>query len=113
MSDDVISFRTPWTTTLESPATLERRLAGQRLPGEQRQVLAAAVGDAAHGIAIVAPAVAADGARSACVNDGFCALYGRGREEIIGQTPVAFGIVDRQSAISSALLQHVFEHRPF
>src|ERR1043166_1976600 len=113
MSDDVISFRTPWTTTLEPSATLERRLAEQRLQAEQLQLLGTAVHVSAHGIAILTPAVEADGPRIAFVNDGFCALYGRGREEIIGQTPVAFGIVDRQSAISSSLLQHVFEHRPF
>ncbi len=113
MSDDVISFRTPWTTTLESPATLERRLSEQRLQAEQLQLLGTAVHVSAHGIAILTPAVEADGPRIAFVNDGFCALYGRGREEIIGQTPVAFGIVDRHSAISSSLLQHVFEHRPF
>jgi diguanylate cyclase (GGDEF)-like protein/PAS domain S-box-containing protein len=113
MSDDVISFRTPWTTTLESPATLERRLAEQRLQAEQLQLLGTAVHVSAHGIAFLTPAVEADGPRIAFVNDGFCALYGRGRDEIIGQTPLAFGIVDRQSAISSSLLQHVFEHRPF
>jgi len=113
MSDDVISFRTPWTTTLESPATLERRLAEQRLQAEQLQLLGTAVHVSAHGIAILTPAVEAEGPRIAFVNDGFCTLFGRGREEIIGQTPVAFGIVDRQQAISAALLQHVFEHRPF
>ncbi len=113
MSDDVISFRTPWTTTLESPATLERRLAEQRLQAEQLQLLGSAVRVSAHGIAILTPAVEAEGPRIAFVNDGFCALYGRGRDEIIGQTPVAFGIVERQEAISASLLQHVFEHRPF
>jgi diguanylate cyclase (GGDEF)-like protein/PAS domain S-box-containing protein len=113
MSDDVISFRTPWTTTLESPAPLERRLAEQRLQAEQLQLLGTAVHVSAHGIAILTPAVEAEGPRIAFVNDGFCTLFGRGREEIIGQTPVAFGIVDRQQAISAALLQHVFEHRPF
>ncbi|HEX7189973.1 MAG TPA: diguanylate cyclase, partial [Thermoanaerobaculia bacterium] len=113
MSDDVISFRTPWTTTLESSTSLERRLAEQRLQAEQLQLLGTAVHVSAHGIAILTPAVEADGPRIAFVNDGFCALFGRGRDEIIGQTPVAFGIVDRQGAISAALLQHVFEHRAF
>jgi diguanylate cyclase (GGDEF)-like protein/PAS domain S-box-containing protein len=113
MSDDVISFRTPWTTTLEPSATLERRLAEQRLQAEQLQLLGTAVHVSAHGIAILTPAVEAEGPRIAFVNDGFCTLFGRGREEIIGQTPVAFGIVDRQAAISASLLQHVFEHRAF
>jgi diguanylate cyclase (GGDEF)-like protein/PAS domain S-box-containing protein len=113
MSDDVTSFRTPWTTTLESSTTLERRLSEQRLQAEQLQLLGTAVHVSAHGIAILTPAVEADGPRIAFVNDGFCGLYGRGRDEIIGQTPIAFGIVDRQAAISSALLQHVFEHRAF
>src|SRR6476659_10060282 len=98
-SDDVISLRTPWTTSLESPGPLERRLSEQRLHAEQLQLLGTAVHVSSHGIAFL--------------NDGFCTLYGRGRDEIIGQTPVAFGIVERQEAIFVSLLQHVFEHRAF
>jgi diguanylate cyclase (GGDEF)-like protein/PAS domain S-box-containing protein len=113
MSDDIISLRTPWTTTLESSGTLERRLAEQRLHVEQLQLLGTAVHVSGHGIAILTPAVEAEGPRIAFVNDGFCTLFGRVREEIIGQTPVAFGIVERHEAISASLLQHVFEHRPF
>ncbi|HEX8155258.1 MAG TPA: EAL domain-containing protein, partial [Thermoanaerobaculia bacterium] len=66
-----------------------------------------------QGIAILTPAVEAIGPRIAFVNDGFCSLYGCHREEIIGQTPMIFGIVERHQAIFDALLQHVFEHRGF
>ncbi|MEO8379741.1 MAG: EAL domain-containing protein [Acidobacteriota bacterium] len=92
------SLHTEWTTRIQS---------------EQLQLLGSAVRVTGEGIAILTPAVEALGPRIAFVNDGFCAIYGRAREDIIGETPRIFGIVERQQAISDALLQHVFEHRPF
>jgi diguanylate cyclase (GGDEF)-like protein/PAS domain S-box-containing protein len=99
-----ISLRTPWTTTA---------LDVQRLATEQLRLLGTAVHVTGQGIAILTPAVEAVGPRVAFVNEGFCAMYGRAREEIIGQTPLVFGIVERQYAILEALLQHVFEHKGF
>jgi diguanylate cyclase (GGDEF)-like protein/PAS domain S-box-containing protein len=84
-----------------------------RFQSEQLRLLGSAVHVTGQGIAIMTPAVEAVGPRIAFVNDGFCAMFGRRREEVIGQTPVVFGIVERHQAIFDALLQHVFEHRPF
>ncbi|HUR81472.1 MAG TPA: EAL domain-containing protein, partial [Thermoanaerobaculia bacterium] len=84
-----------------------------RLHSEQLQLLGTAVRVTDQGIAILTPAVEAAGPRIAFVNDGFCTILGRTRDEIIGQTPQIFGIVERQNAIFDALLQHVFEGRPF
>src|SRR5256885_17255140 len=81
--------------------------------GDQLRLLGSAVRVAGQGIAILTPAVEAAGPRVAFVNDGFCAMYGRTRADIIGQTPEAFGIVDAHGAIYDALLQHVFEQKPF
>src|SRR5580765_2464738 len=103
MSEE-ISLRTPWTTTA---------LDTQRIATEQLRLLGTAVHVSGQGIAILTPAVEALGPRVAFVNEGFCALFGRNREEIIGQTPVVFGIVERHHAIFDALLQHVFEQKPF
>ncbi|HVE72728.1 MAG TPA: EAL domain-containing protein [Thermoanaerobaculia bacterium] len=95
------------------PTALDRELAAQRLQSEQLQLIGTAVRVSDVGIAILTPAVEAIGPRIAFVNDGFCSTFGRRREEIIGQTPQIFGIVERQTAIFDALLQHVFEGRPF
>ncbi|HUP59316.1 MAG TPA: EAL domain-containing protein [Thermoanaerobaculia bacterium] len=116
MSDDPepgTSFHTAWTTTLDPAEGLERKLVEQRLQSEQLRLLGSAVHVAAEGIAILTPAVEAIGPRIAFVNDGFCAMYGRGREDIIGQTPLIFGITEQHQSISDALLQHVFERRAF
>jgi diguanylate cyclase (GGDEF)-like protein/PAS domain S-box-containing protein len=113
MSDE-ISFRTPWTTTaIETTAALERKLVEQRLVSDQLRLLGTAIHVSAQGIAILTPAVESVGPRVAFVNDGFCGMFGRTYEEVIGQTPVVFGIVERQQAIFDALLQHVFEHKGF
>jgi diguanylate cyclase (GGDEF)-like protein/PAS domain S-box-containing protein len=101
------SLHTAWTTTLDW------KLAEQRIHREQLELLGTAVRVAGEGIAILTPAVEAVGPRIAFVNDGFCGIFGRRRDEIIGQTPQIFGIVERQQAILDALLQHVFEQRPF
>ena len=107
------SLHTAWTTTLESSEGLQRKLTEQRIQSEQLQLLGSAIRVTAEGIAILTPAVEAEGPRIAFVNDGFCAMFGRRPDEIIGQTPLAFGIVERQQSIYDALLQHVFEHRAF
>jgi diguanylate cyclase (GGDEF)-like protein/PAS domain S-box-containing protein len=92
---------------------LQRKLTEQRIHSEQLRLLGSAIRVTADGIAIMTPAVEAVGPRIAFVNDGFCAIYGRRAEEVIGQTPQIFGIIDRHQSILDALLQHVFEHRPF
>jgi diguanylate cyclase (GGDEF)-like protein/PAS domain S-box-containing protein len=109
--EQLTSLHTPWTTNIEDG--LERKLVEQRLQSEQLRLLGTAVHVASEGIAILTPAVEAIGPRIAFVNDGFCAMYGRKREEIIGQSPMIFGIVERHQSISDALLHHVFETRPF
>jgi diguanylate cyclase (GGDEF)-like protein/PAS domain S-box-containing protein len=98
---------------VESPAELQRKLTEQRIQGEQLRLLGSAIHVSAEGIAILTPAVEAVGPRIAFVNDGFCAIYGRRAEDIIGQTPQIFGIVERHQSILDSLLHHVFEHRPF
>ena len=113
MSEDVTSLRTAWTTTSVEEAKLLRKLTEQRFESDQLRLLGSAVRVAGQGIAIMTPAVEALGPRIAFVNDGFCAIYGRPREEIIGETPVAFGIVERHQAIFHSLLQHVFARQAF
>jgi diguanylate cyclase (GGDEF)-like protein/PAS domain S-box-containing protein len=113
LSDASLSLHTEWTTTLDSADPLQRQLAEQRIQAEQLRLLGTAVHVAGLGIAILTPAVEAVGPRIAFVNDGFCAIYGRTREEVIGETPAIFGIVERQQALFDALMQHVFERRPF
>jgi len=113
MSEDVTSLRTEWTTTSVEESRLLRKLTEQRFESDQLRLLGSAVRVAGEGIAILTPAVEAVGPRIAFVNDGFCAIYGRPREEIIGETPVAFGIVDRHNAIFQSLLQHVFALQAF
>jgi diguanylate cyclase (GGDEF)-like protein/PAS domain S-box-containing protein len=110
--DQITSLHTAWTTDLGAPE-LERRLAEQRLQSEQLRLLGTAVHVANEGIAILTPAVEAIGPRVAFVNDGFCAMYGYKREDVIGQTPGIFGIVERHESIEDALLQHVFDKIPF
>jgi diguanylate cyclase (GGDEF)-like protein/PAS domain S-box-containing protein len=96
-----------------SEVDYQRQLTEQRIQGEQLRLLGSAIRVTAQGIAILTPAVEAVGPRIAFVNDGFCAIYGRRAEDIIGQTPQIFGIVERQQEIVQSLLEHVFEHRPF
>jgi diguanylate cyclase (GGDEF)-like protein/PAS domain S-box-containing protein len=47
------------------------------------------------------------------VNEGFCAIFGRPREEIIGQTVDILSVVERQQPLLSSLLDHVFDGLPF
>ncbi|HXG59236.1 MAG TPA: EAL domain-containing protein [Thermoanaerobaculia bacterium] len=110
MSDDATWLRTPWTTSVDRSDTVDRR---QQREVEQLRMLNSAVRVATQGIAILTPAVEAAGPRIAFVNDGFCDIYRRTREEVIGGTPAAFGIIERERAVYNALLQHVFERRTF
>ncbi|HSP13514.1 MAG TPA: EAL domain-containing protein [Thermoanaerobaculia bacterium] len=97
----------------DSTADLQRKLIEQRIRADQLGLLGSAVRVAGQGIAILTPAVEATGPRIAFVNDGFCALYGCTHEEVIGQTPQAFGIVERHQDILADLLDHVFERQTF
>src|SRR4051794_25218219 len=108
MSEDVTSLRTSWTTTSVEESRLLRKLTEQRFESDQLRLLGSAVRVAGQGIAILTPAVEALGPRIAFVNDGFCAIYGRPREEIIGETPGAFGIVERHHTNFDSLVQAVF-----
>jgi diguanylate cyclase (GGDEF)-like protein/PAS domain S-box-containing protein len=113
MSEELTSLRTPWTTTSIEETKLLRKLTEQRLESDQLRLLGSAVRVAGQGIAILTPAVEALGPRIAFVNDGFCNIYGREREHIIGETPIAFGIVERHHAIFDSLLHHVFARQAF
>ena len=110
MSEQPTSLHTPWTTmALDADAALMRK----RIESEQLRLIGSAVHVAASGIAILTPAVEEVGPRIAFVNDGFCSMYGCGRDEIIGNTLSAFGIVERQQPIHDTMLRHVFERKPF
>src|SRR6185295_4467508 len=97
----------------DTPDALRRKLIEQKILSEQLGLIGSAVRVSAQGIAILTPAVETEGPRIAFVNDGFCALYGRTADEVIGQTSVAFGIIERHEAILSDLLDHVFERQMF
>ena len=111
--DPTTSLHTPWATSVEPPTPLERELMEQRYQADQLRLLGSAVHVSNHGIAILTPAVEAVGPRIAFVNEGFCAIYGREREEVIGQTIEMLGIVDRHASIVRELLDHVFDRLPF
>ncbi|MCU1347963.1 MAG: diguanylate phosphodiesterase [Acidobacteria bacterium] len=97
----------------DAHGSLERQLTEQRLQSEQLRLLGSAIYAAGHGIAILTPAVEAEGPRIAFANERFCTIFGRTHDELLGNTPMVWGIVERQQAIFDALLQHVFEQRPF
>src|SRR5688572_18392982 len=113
VTDHVASLESSWRSETESPEALKRKLNEQRLLSEQLGFLGSAVRVSGQGIAILTPAVETIGPRVAFVNDGFCAMYGVTREEVIGQTPIIFGIVDRHQAIFDDLLDHVFDGLTF
>jgi diguanylate cyclase (GGDEF)-like protein/PAS domain S-box-containing protein len=95
----------------ETPTSLlHTRVAVQN---EQLRVLGSAIHVAGLGIAILTPAVEAIGPRIAFVSDGFLSLYGADRADVIGQTPIVFGIIDEHEPILSSLLNHVFARQPF
>lgn len=81
--------------------------------GDQLRLLGSAVRVAGQGIAILTPAVESTGPRVAFVNNGFCEMYGRVRDEVIGQPLLVFGIVERQHSIFEAMLNHVFDRNAF
>jgi diguanylate cyclase (GGDEF)-like protein/PAS domain S-box-containing protein len=111
--DELTSLHTAWTTSIDPPSVLERRLSEQRLQNDQLRLIGSIVSVSGEGIAILTPAVEVVGPRIAFVNDGFCSMYGRTRDDIIGQTLAVFGIAPRHEAMASAMLHHVFENRPF
>ncbi len=115
MSEDVpTSLRTAWTTAaVDDNDLLLRKLTEQRFESEQLRLLGSAVRVAVEGIAILTPAVEVLGPRIAFVNDGFCSIFGREREEMIGETPLAFGISERHQVIFDSLLNHVFARKSF
>ena len=112
-SDAMASLEATLDAVPDSPESLRRKLSEQRILSEQLGLIGSAVRVSAQGIAILTPAVETVGPRIAFVNDGFCALYGCTREEVIGQTPMAFGIVERHEATVADLLTHVFERQAF
>ncbi len=112
-SETVASLGSASLSDTDSPEILRRKLGESRLLAEQLSFLGSAVRVAGQGIAILTPAVETIGPRIAFVNDGFCSMYGVRREEVIGQTPVIFGIVDRHQAIFEDLLDHVFDNETF
>src|SRR5688572_16891660 len=109
----VASLGGEWVSDGDSEEDLRRKLGEQRLLTEQLSFLGSAVRVAGQGIAILTPAVETIGPRIAFVNDGFCAMYGVSREDVIGQTPEIFGIVERQQTIFEDLLHNVFDSRTF
>ena len=76
-------------------------------------LIGSAVEVADQGIAILMPSDEATGPRIAYVNDGFCQLFGVTREEIVGNTVLSFGIVERHHAILTDLMQHIYEQETF
>ena len=111
--DAIAALEASLDLTVDTPDALRRKLIEQRILSEQLGVIGSAVRVAAQGIAILTPAVETEGPRIAFVNDGFCTLYGRTRDEVIGETPLAFGIIERHEAILADLLSHVFERQTF
>jgi diguanylate cyclase (GGDEF)-like protein/PAS domain S-box-containing protein len=107
------AMQAAWTTSQDANDALERKLAEQRLHSEQLQLLNSAVRLGPQGVAILTPAVEVVGPRISFVNDSFCSIYGRQREDIIGNTVLALGIVDRQRPLLDSLLQHIFDRKPF
>jgi diguanylate cyclase (GGDEF)-like protein/PAS domain S-box-containing protein len=79
----------------------------------QLRLLGSAVEVSGQGIAILMPASNDVVPRISYVNDGFCSIYGRPREEFIGRTPAAFAIVERHQAIFDALIDHIYDQEPF
>lgn len=86
---------------------------GQLLSTEQLRLLSSAVQVAGEGIVILTATEQATGPRILFANDGFCNLYGLTGDEVVGQTLVCFGIVERHQAIFDDMLQHVFENEAF
>jgi len=110
---NLTSLRLDEILRADASGSLERQLTEQRLQSEQLRLLGSAIYAAGHGIAILTPAVEADGPRIAFANERFCSIFGRTNDDLLGNTLMVLGIVERQQAIFDALLQHVFEHRPF
>ncbi|HEY8132752.1 MAG TPA: PAS domain-containing protein, partial [Thermoanaerobaculia bacterium] len=84
-----------------------------RFTSDELRLLSSVVQVAGQGIAILTPTHEATGPRIVFANDGFCNLYGLTADEVVGQTLVRFGIVERHQAIFDDMLQHVYENEAF
>jgi diguanylate cyclase len=87
--------------------------AEESLSLDQLRLIGAAVDVADQGIAIFTAPAATTPPRISYVNRAFCRIYGVDRVAVIGETLVAFGIVERHQAIFDDMLQHVFEEEAF
>jgi len=89
-----------------------RQLIESGIVDEQISFLESAVQSAPEGIVVMIPQD--DGRpRIAFVNDGFCRLTGRKREEVIGQIPSLFAEEDVDRAMLDALLHPLCQRRGF
>jgi len=80
---------------------------------EQLRLLGSAVEVAEDGIAILTPFSEETAPRIVFVNNGFCSLYRVTRDAVIGQTLLAFGIIERHQVIFASMLEHVYEQEFF
>ncbi len=80
---------------------------------EQLRLLGSAVEVAEDGIAILTPFSEENAPRILFVNNGFCSLYRVTRDAVIGQTLLAFGIIERHQVIVASMLEHVYEQEFF
>jgi diguanylate cyclase (GGDEF)-like protein/PAS domain S-box-containing protein len=89
-----------------------RELIETGVASERIGYLESAVQSAPEGIVVMVPQ--GDGRpRIAFVNEGFCRLTGRTREDVIGQTPVLFSDEDVDRAMLDALLHPLCQRRGF
>jgi len=80
---------------------------------EQLRLLGSAVEVAEDGIAVLTPFSEENAPRIVFVNNGFCSLYRVTRDAVIGQTLLAFGIIERHQVIVASMLEHVYEQEFF
>src|SRR6266542_1171422 len=83
------------------------------LSTEQLRLLGSAVEVAEDGIAVLTPFSEENAPRIVFVNNGFCSLYRVTRDAVIGQTLLAFGIIERHQVIVASMLEHVYEQEFF
>jgi diguanylate cyclase (GGDEF)-like protein/PAS domain S-box-containing protein len=87
--------------------------ADESLSAEQLRLIGSAVDVADQGIAIFTAPTGTTAPHISYVNEAFCRTYGVDRVAVIGETLVAFGIVERHQAIFDDMLEHVFEEEAF